>query len=72
MMRFIVMSILELGWGKRSIEEVKDALYNQVPLSLRKMAYPQGLHLARIKYDGIDFMPKEIRMGVGENAWEID
>ena len=72
MMRFIVMSILELGWGKRSLTEIQDALHNQVPLSFRKLAYPQGLHLTRIRYDEIDFKPTAIRLGVGEQAWIID
>lgn len=72
MMRFIVMAIIEVGWCKRSLEEVRDALHRQVPLNLRRMAYPQGLHLARVKYATLDVEPSVVRLGTGKRAWLMD
>ncbi len=63
MIRFLVQSSLEVAWGQRDIDEVRSALLSGTPLTHRKQAFPQGLHLTRVCYSYLDFTPITLRLG---------
>ncbi|MCP3931435.1 MAG: tRNA pseudouridine(38-40) synthase TruA [Bacteroidetes bacterium] len=54
MVRLIVGMCLNVGLGKTSIEEVKEALGNQTRLKTSLSVPPQGLYLTGIKYPFLD------------------
>ena len=50
MVRILVGSMLEVGYGRSSVEDFERALKNGEPLSGARSAYAQGLYLSGVKY----------------------
>ena len=55
MVRLIVGMQLNVGLGKVSLDQVKEALDNQTPLPKSYSVPPQGLFLSEVVYQGVDF-----------------
>ncbi len=53
MIRILVGYLLDVGKGKISVSKFEQILANQVKTENRRVAYPNGLYLSKITYDGI-------------------
>ncbi len=66
MMRIIVHQLLEVGRGKLSVKEFEQLLKTGERPRYLRQAYPQGLHLVRVRYDQPDIEP----MRFGTDPWQ--
>ena len=56
MVRLIVGNLLEVGYGQLSLEAFHSCLSEKKRPPYFKMAYPQGLYLARVEYKAVDLL----------------
>jgi len=54
MIRLLVGNMLEVGYGRISLEHFEKCLKNEEKPAFYRAAYPQGLYLARVKYRYLD------------------
>lgn len=54
MIRIIMKKLLKIGSGKLSVDEFEHFLISKETTKVTKGAYPQGLHLSRVKYPFMD------------------
>jgi len=60
MVRLIVGNLLEIGYGKLTIEQFCLAVDHQQPLPYFRLAHPQGLYLSKISYSYLDLPVNEV------------
>jgi tRNA pseudouridine38-40 synthase len=58
MMRMIVQRLLMIGRREFSIDDFESILKSTEPTEFTKSAYPQGLHLSKVKYPFLDIPPR--------------
>lgn len=59
MIRILVHALIEVGTGKKSIEEFDEMIRNKIPSQFLNLAHPQGLYLSHIKYPFINTVPTD-------------
>lgn len=55
MIRLLMQRLIDVGTGELSLAELCEILSSKHPAKNAKSAYPQGLHLTRVKYSMKDF-----------------
>jgi tRNA pseudouridine38-40 synthase len=58
MIRIIVGKLLKIGLGKMSVDEFEHHLISKETPAILDLAYPQGLHLAKVTYPFLDLPNK--------------
>jgi len=59
MIRILVGYLLDVGKGKISVAQFEDILANQTKMDNKRVAYPNGLYLSKITYDGITLQSQQ-------------
>lgn len=57
MIRILVHELIEVGTGKKSIDQFEEMIQNKIPSQFLNLAYPQGLYLSQVKYPFINTTP---------------
>ena len=58
MIRILVHELIEVGTGKKSIDQFEEMIRSKIPSQFLNLAYPQGLYLTHIKYPFLETEPK--------------
>lgn len=61
MIRIIVGKLLKIGTGQMSVDEFEHHLISKETPQVLDLAYPQGLHLSKVKYPFLDLPNKSNR-----------
>jgi tRNA pseudouridine38-40 synthase len=64
MIRIIVQKLLLIGRRKLSIDEFEGYLVSKRKPAINRLAYPQGLHLTKVKYPFLDLPSRSLMLSV--------
>ena len=70
MVRMIMGTLLEVGRGTLTVDELENYLVTRQTPEFLKPAYPQGLYLSKVTYPYLDIAPRTERLGLLQNLTE--
>lgn len=62
MIRFIMARLIEIGRGVLSLADFEECVKNGKELPFKSLAYPQGLYLSRVRYEGLEMAIKGTKL----------